>query len=226
MNPALRHSAAHVFVDSLSAPVLADADAHHLLRVLRVRTTDVISVSDGRGQWVPATLDSDGQVRVTGPVADVVPLPSVTIGVAIPKGDRPEWIVQKLTELGVRTVAFMHCERSVVQWEGERASRQLDRLRRIAREAAMQCRSVWLPAVPDVQTFADLVTVGDVVVADPEGGPLRRGTGTVLIGPEGGFTDAERAAGTARASVSSQILRVETAAIAVAALLLSDPCDA
>lgn len=223
MNPALRHSAAHAFVESLTTPLLTDTDAHHLLRVLRVRPTDTISISDGLGQWAPATLHSDGTVQVQGPVtADAVPT-HVTIGVAIPKGDRPELIVQKLTELGVRTVAFMHCERSVVRWDDDRARRQLDRLRRVAREAAMQCRSTWLPQVPDVQPFTALVAAGDVVLADPEGAPLRRGTRTVLIGPEGGFTDAELAAGASRASVSTQILRVETAAIAVAALLLSGP---
>ena len=67
----------------------------------------------------------------------------------------PEWIVQKLTEIGATSIGFIECDRSVVHWDDDRARRQGERLRRVAREAAMQSRRVWLPEVLDVVPFAD-----------------------------------------------------------------------
>ncbi|NDB27915.1 MAG: hypothetical protein EB028_08275, partial [Actinobacteria bacterium] len=92
MNSALRNSAAHVFVDSVDAPVLGDVDAHHLLRVLRVKPRDVVTVSDGVGSWRTCVVDGDAKVEVT---SDVVVEPSpkwkLTIAFSVVKGDRPEW---------------------------------------------------------------------------------------------------------------------------------------
>ena len=72
-----------------------------------------------------------------------------TIAFAVPKEDRPEWIVQKLTELGVDRIVFLHAERSVVRWDGERAERHLARLA-AGRAARLRCsaRRVWLPRSP------------------------------------------------------------------------------
>ncbi len=70
-----------------------------------------------------------------------------TIAVAIPKHDRPEWLVQKPTELGVDRIVFLHAERSVVRWDGDRAERHLARLAAVAVEALMQSRRVWLPEI-------------------------------------------------------------------------------
>jgi 16S rRNA U1498 N3-methylase RsmE len=61
----LRRSAAHVFVQSLEIPSLSADDQHHLIKVLRVKSTDEISVSDGVGKWITATITKDGEVRAT-----------------------------------------------------------------------------------------------------------------------------------------------------------------
>ena len=218
MNPVLRGSAAHVFVESLDDPQIASDDEHHLRRVLRIRDADVITVSDGLGRWVTARLTAHGVAVESDTVSESMPRPAVVLS-AIPKGDRPEWIVQKLTEIGATTIGFVDCARSVVRWEEARAGRQFDRMRRIAREAAMQSRRVWLPHLVDVQSFDQVIGPISSAIADPDGGELSAATDTVIVGPEGGFTDGELARGTTRVRVSANILRVETAALAAAILL-------
>ncbi|MEP7111982.1 MAG: RsmE family RNA methyltransferase [Ilumatobacteraceae bacterium] len=218
MNPALRGSAAHVFVESLATPQLGVDDDRHLRRALRVRDTDVISVSDGAGSWVTARLTIDGVSVESEPWFAPAPRPAAVIS-AIPKGDRPEWIVQKLTEIGATTIGFMDCARSVVRWDATRAKRQTERLRRVAREAAMQSRRLWLPEVLDVVPFEEAITAINCAIADPHGDALDHAVGTVLVGPEGGFTEEELRAVACRVSLSPNVLRVETAALIAGFLL-------
>ncbi len=221
MNPALRASAAHVFVDSLESLSLSTDDAHHLFRVLRLRDGESVTVSDGRGGWRSTTV-ADGGLHSVG---DVVVEPAgseLTIATAIPKGDRLEWMVQKLTELGVSEIVFMHCERSVVRWKDDRAGKHLERLARVAREAASQSRRVWLPRLSGPVEVATAAGVPGAVVADPDGEVATALTDdrpqVVLIGPEGGFTEAERGLCRRSVSLGRNILRVETAAVSAAVL--------
>jgi 16S rRNA (uracil1498-N3)-methyltransferase len=222
VNPALRHSAAHVFVHSLAAPELTDDDAHHLFRVLRLREGEQVSVSDGRGGWRLTTVVGKA-LAVAGDIAQLPAPPAVTIAVAIPKGDRLEWMVQKLTEIGVAEITFLHCERSAVRWAPDRAVRQLERVARVAREASSQSRRVWLPTLTGPVPFSEVAARPDAVVADPDGVPYERRTGpcTVIIGPEGGLTALELAAASRTQRWGDHVLRVETAAIVAAASLLT-----
>ena len=218
MNPVLRGSAAHVFVQSLAAPHLSDDDDHHLRRVLRIRESDVITVGDGAGCWVAARLTADGVSVESELTVEVAPHPATVVS-AIPKGDRPEWIVQKLTEIGATSIGFMDCARSVVRWDAARSARQRERLRKVAREAAMQSRRVWLPEVWDVVPFDEVINSMCCAIADPEGAELTSEIDTVLVGPEGGFTDGELERVASRVSLSANVLRVETAALTAAILL-------
>jgi 16S rRNA (uracil1498-N3)-methyltransferase len=218
VNPVLRGSAAHVFVSSLSTPELTDEDDHHLRRVLRIRDTDVVTISDGDGRWVAARLTASGLEVASEPTSEVALRPATVIS-AIPKGDRPEWIIQKLTEIGATAIGFMDCARSVVRWDAARAAKQIERLRRIAREAAMQSRRVWLPRVLDVVPFDEAIIAINCAIADPDGGDLAADTDTLLVGPEGGFTEGELNSAKRRVALSPNVLRVETAALAAAFLL-------
>jgi 16S rRNA (uracil1498-N3)-methyltransferase len=219
--------AAHVFVDDLGAPVLSDDDRAHLVRSLRLRDGEAVTVSDGRGGRRPCRfVAADGTVTPDGDVERApAPAPTITVALAIPKGDRLEWAVQKLTETGVDRIVLLHTDRSVVRWDGDddRAARRLARLRRIAREAAMQSRRVWLPGVDGPVAFGDALTWPGVCVADAGGAPPSLVSPTVLVGPEGGWSDDERAAvaagGVARVSFGAYVLRVETAAVAATVLL-------
>lgn len=212
---ALRRSAAHVVVDDVATPVLADADAHHVFRVLRVGDGDVVSVTDGRGAWrlcrvVGGSIESESDVVVEPPAEA-----PVTIGLAIPKADRPEWIVQKLTELGVDRIVWLHAERSVVRWDDHRARKHLAKLGRVAVEAVQQCRRVTVPRVEG--PVPALAFLPGAVVAEPGGRPDDGRDPVVAIGPEGGWTERELASAADRLSLGPTVLRVETAALVVAA---------
>jgi len=211
-----------VFVDDVDAPVLDDNDRHHLERVVRVRRGDAVVVSDGRGRWREGVLGDHGVVEPTGAV-QTTPLaePPITIAFALTKGERPELAVQKLTELGVDRIVPFASDRSVVRWDGGRATSHVDRLRRVGREAAMQCRRPWLPVVDEVADFATASALPGAALADLGGEPPSLAHPTVLIGPEGGWSDDERAQALPSVSLGVHVLRAETAAITAAALLVA-----
>ncbi|MFM2078394.1 MAG: putative ribosomal small subunit methyltransferase [Actinomycetota bacterium] len=219
MNPALRTSAAHVFVASVDVPEPTPEDLHHLFRVLRVRDGETVTVSDGAGAW-RATVAAAGVLVPNGDVIHEPPQRPCTIAAAIPKGDRLEWMVQKLTEVGVAEIVLLHCSRSVVRWDGERAEKQLARLQRVAREAAVQSRRVWLPVLRGPVPFAQVAALPGAALADPDGDPGVRAQ-VVLIGPEGGFSPEELAAPLPRLRLLDTVLRVETAAVVAASGILT-----
>jgi 16S rRNA (uracil1498-N3)-methyltransferase len=224
----LRTTSAHVLVppDELDAGDLIgldDVTRHHLMRVLRLRAGEPVSATDGAGRWRLGTVAGDGaafSVEAAGPVV-VEPQRDhpVTIATAIPKGDRIDWLVQKVTELGADRLVLLHAERSVVRWKVERVGGQLDRLRRIADEASRQSRRVWrLEIEAPVDARAVL---GEFVVAEPGGRALTGRDRSVAVGPEGGWSATELAAARERVSLGATILRTETAAMAAVALCVA-----
>lgn len=219
MNPALRTSAAHLVVDSLEAPDPSPDDAHHLFRVLRVRDGEVVTVCDGEGGWRPTRV-AGGALLPDGPVVrDPQPAPC-TIAVAIPKGDRLDWMVQKLTEVGITRLVLVDYARSVVRWDAAKRERQLERVRRIAREASLQSRRTWLPMIDGPVPFAVAAALPGARLAEPDGEPGPLGD-TVLVGPEGGFGAEELAAGLPAVSLGPNVLRVETAALVACTRILT-----
>lgn len=214
-----RAAAAQVLVDEPACPSLAAADAHHLERVLRLRRGEPVVATDGRGTWTLCrflggrTLEPEGEVRREPP-----PDAPVTVAFTPVKGERSEWVVQKLTELGVDRIVVVSTARSVVRWTGEREQAALARLRRTATEAVAQCRRVWLPEVEGVLPLAALAGRG-LALADPDAPPLRAGCTGIAVGPEGGWEEAERAPGWQTVGLGPNVLRSETAAVAAGVLL-------
>lgn len=207
----LRRAAAHVVVGDVDAPFLSERDEHHLVRVLRLRDGELVTVTDGAGSW-RACRFTGGALEPDGGVATVPRRTSpVVIGVAIPKRDKPEWIVQKLTELGADRIVFLHAERSVVRWDDERGAKHLARARLAALEALHQCRAVWLPTIEGPGPAAEFLPVA--AAAEPTGRVAGVDDRVFAIGPEGGWTDDELAIASARVCLPGAILRVETAAI-------------
>jgi len=219
VDPALR-AGPLAFVEDLDAPSLDDTDVHHFTRVLRVRAGEPMCVSDGRGRWRTAAMapcpGNLGEVHHTAR-----PSPEVTVAVAMAKGSRTDLVVQKLTELGVDRIVLLHTARSVVRWSPAEAPRRRERLGRVLREAAMQSRQVWLPTLCGPMAPADVGSVvdGPVALAEPGGPPPSISHPTVLIGPEGGWTRDELDAATHTVGLGGSMLRVETAAITVGAVL-------
>ncbi len=217
---ALRHSAAHVFVDQLDSPALGDDDQHHLGRVLRLRDGESVTACNGRGQW-RACVWRSGALEVVGEVVASAP-PSVRCAVAFTpvKGDRNEWAVQKLTEIGIDEVIILApTQHSVVRWSD--ADKQLRKLRVVAREAAMQSRRVWLPNVVGLAALHEVCAGDGAAVADPDGVALHAGVSLVVVGPEGGFAEDELPAGVPRVQLGDTILRAETATLVAATLLVA-----
>lgn len=214
----LAESKAHVFVEDLEVPVLADQDQHHLGRVLRLSPGEPVTVSDGAGSWRACRFGVE--LVPEGPIVVEPPLrPEVTVAFAVVKGERPDWTVQKLTELGVDRIVPFLAARSVVRWDGARGDRHVVRLQRVAREAAMQSRRVHLPLVEAVATFADVASRPDAVLAAAGGRPPAAGDSVVLVGPEGGWSDEERGRGLPEIGLGPTVLRAETAAVAAGVLL-------
>ena len=146
-----------MLVGDPAAPVLEPADARHLERVLRLAPGEVVVATDGRGRWTRCRYRGGGTLDVDGPVElDAAPFPALTVAFAPVKAERPEWVVQKLTELGVDRIVVLSTTRSVVRWDSGRARAVLDRLRRVATAAAAQARRVWLPEVAGVVGLGDL----------------------------------------------------------------------
>jgi 16S rRNA (uracil1498-N3)-methyltransferase len=208
------------FVDDLAAPALDDDDRHHLERVRRLRAGAPLTVGDGAGSFRAVTFGPI--LGVAGPIESVpLPAPPVTVGFALTKGDKPELVVQKLTEIGCDVIVPFVAERSITRWDGEKAARNVERWRAIAREAAMQAHRPHLPQVASVATFAE-VAAGGAVLAHWEGDeqPLTPGL-PVLIGPEGGWSPGELAAVTGRVRLGPHVLRAETAALVAGTLLVA-----
>ena len=220
-------AAAQVFVDDPAHPVLAEDDAHHLSRVLRLRPGEEVVVADGRGRWARATWQGHGDLAPldAGAVWTEAPAePALTVAFAPVKGERPEWVVQKLTELGIDRIVPLCTERSVVRWSGARGRATVERLRRVAREAAAQCRRVWLPEMTDTVAFAELASLGapgEVVLAQLSGDRPTPAQRVVAVGPEGGWSTAELDAGLPTVGFGLSVLRAETAAVTAGALLVS-----
>ena len=210
--------------------VLTGDEARHLARVLRCRIGDTVVAFDGSGVEWPAVVAAIGRDEVALDVGDAVERPgpavAVTIAVALPKGERQKWLVEKLTELGVARLVPLITTRGVA----EATPAAVERLARGVIEACKQCGRDTLMEIAPPRSVAEIARDPGhgvtLVVADRDGLPLDTSAGDgrsiiAVVGPEGGLTAEElaavEAAGGRRVSLGPHVLRVETAAIALAA---------
>lgn len=218
--------------------VLPEQEARHARTVLRVGRGDEIPVVDGEGGWYRVRVDRAGSDQLVGSIvqeeSDVgEPAVEVTVGIGIlKKRSRFETFVEKAVELGVYRIVPLRTRRT------ERESVRTDRLRKVMVAAMKQCRRSWLPILSEPKSPGALVAegVGDTGFVCHGGGdsvPIRRAvagetgihSATVLVGPEGGFHDAEVedavASGFTPVSLGRRRLRAETAGLAVLNSLLT-----
>ena len=210
-------SGPHVLVADVDAPALVGEDRHHLERVLRLRPGDPLTVGDGAGRW--RTCRFGEEIETVGRVvATAAPSPVVAVGFAVLKGGRSEAAVRKLTELGIDRIVPFVAERSVVRGDAADLARRRERWRRVAREAVMQCRRLWVPEVEPVRAFGEL-DLGGAALAVSDGRTLADGENFLLVGPEGGWSGAELASVDRHVCLGPHIMRAETAAVAAAVFL-------
>lgn len=220
-------------IDQASVELNA-ADAAHARRVLRLSVGQTVELFDGCGATATATIVDMGKRLVVEPTERRFverPKPVIDVAAAVPKGARADVLVEKLSELGADRLIPLLTDRTVV----EPRQGKIDRFGRMAIESAKQCGRAWLMAIDEPTAFGDVLGAADhdvklmadvqeLQVGGSAGAMLKHAARVlVLIGPEGGWTDAERRAAQDAGCVSwrlgPHVLRVETAAIAAVACL-------
>lgn len=222
------------YIDFLLTPGEIDlqgSEARHLATVCRARPGDRVSLFNGDGREFPAEVTAVGKKIVTLRIGEPespereLPFP-LTVAAPLPKGDRADFLIEKLTELGVTTFIPLRTARSVVHPRDAK----LDRLQRLVIEASKQCGRNVLMKVEPLTDWAAWCVRAELpvsrILAHPGAvGKLSEGgrEAVVAVGPEGGFTEEEvllaREHGWQSVSLGVRILRVETAAMSLAVLL-------
>lgn len=224
-------------------PLLPE-EARHAAQVLRLSPGDPVEIIDGQRLYAAKLTRVEKQcvhAQVLAELPNREPNLRVTLFQALPKGDKMESILQKCTELGVHAVQPLEMARCVARWNGKKAVEVQSRWQRIAREAAKQCGrarvpTVLLPAPPEalqplwseqqrilVPWEAAQGTSLRAALTDAQAAAIRR-IGLV-IGPEGGITEAEiaqlQALGARPVTLGPRILRTETAGMAALAAIMA-----
>jgi 16S rRNA (uracil1498-N3)-methyltransferase len=215
--------------------------AHHASRVLRLRVGDAVEIFDGIGNECRGLIAGLSGKRVT--VSEITatgikresPLHAV-LAQALSGSEKMDWIIQKSTELGVTEIQPLATERSVARLPAERAQKRLEHWQQIAISACEQCgRNVlpgihapldimeWLQQTKSIPDAKYILLPGSAASLHDQAKP--RGKAVLLIGAEGGFSQAESAAalrcGYIPIRLGARVMRTETAAIAGLAVLQS-----
>lgn len=214
--------------------VLADSEAHHLLHVMRVSPGNRVTLFDGSGAEFVAEVVASRRSQVEFAILSRTEIDRelafpLIVGVALPKGDRQKWLVEKLTELGISQLVPLVTERSVA--EPKPASRA--RLEQAVIKASKQCGRNLLMDIAAAKRWEEFVRdwrdeAGpdtQCIIAHPGGDPMvdyptrLHGARVLAVGPEGGFTEHEVELAVKQqwqvVSLGRRILRVETAALAL-----------
>ena len=230
------------FCAQLPDPALSEAgcaldadESRHAQKVLRLAPGDACELFDGAGVVARAELtgyaQNRAQLRVLSRRREEPPRPRLAVAAAVPKGPRAQDMANQLGQLGVDAFVPLRCERGVV----DPGPNKLERYRLAALAAAKQSGRATVMKVRPAETVADVLAAEPDLglILDPGGrsgaalelpGRLATcGAATVLVGPEGGWTDAERQsardAGFLSWRVAPHVLRIETAAVAAAAVV-------
>jgi 16S rRNA (uracil1498-N3)-methyltransferase len=217
---------------------LSGPEAKHASVVRRMSAGEAIQLTNGRGLRIRGLVASSAQeflvIKVSSAEIEPQPAVQITLVQALAKGDRDELAIQAATELGVNQVIPWQAERSISRWDGNKIEKGVQRWQLIVQEAAKQALRVWVPAVGEAlstKQLAGLVkTFNQVLVLDPtaevgltSADLIQAGTLAIVVGPEGGISNAElnllEAAGAARVHLGQHVLRTSTAGMAAISAL-------
>ena len=222
---------------------LTAEDAHHACSVLRLRSGEKVYCVDPEGRRFEAVIDTISADACTLRLGEMLPDNEapvrVTLYQGLPKADKLELIVQKLTELGASEICPVRMSRCVAKQEAKDAEKKRERLKKIAHEATKQCKRAVAPEITAAMSWSeaikvmsrhDLLTVpweeasGQGLRTLHDEMPNARDIG-IVIGPEGGMSaeEVERlcAVGARAITLGPRILRTETAAIASVAAVMA-----
>lgn len=215
----------------------------HLRDSLRIGVGETILVADGEDRRYRTEITAITKQSMTGRVIDVIHRPSqraptLTLGQALLKGEKMDWVIQKASELGVQTIIPIQSRQSIVQLKADRIETQIARWQRIALEAAQQSEQWHIPTVTrplslsscTTQTPADSLALilterrGQISTLASIALPTSPGASIiVLVGPEGGWTREETATaeetGCIPITLGPKILRAETATMIAIGIL-------
>lgn len=216
----------------------------HLRDSLRVTIGETLWFDNGTGTRYHTEITNISQSAVVGRILDTLHrpptlTPRLTLGQALLKGEKMDWVIQKATELGMGTLIPIESHHSIVRLKADRRDTQLARWQRIALEAAQQSEQWCIPAITPPQTLASLLTqppphVTVLMLTERHGStslqavPLPQQTTDtllVLVGPEGGWSREElttaQQSGVTPVTLGPSVLRAETASIAALSILQS-----
>lgn len=220
------------------------SDVNHIRNVLRMKPGEQVEISDGTGVRYVCALEEikSGSIvfRVLDRQEESRELPSrIVLFQGLPKADKMELIIQKAVELGVSEIVPVATRRTVVKLEEKKEKKKLERWSAIAESAAKQSGRSRIPDVHGVLTFSEALCYAkelDVTLIPYEKAVNMQETGRrleqiapgqsigILIGPEGGFEEAEvrqaQEAGAAEITLGRRILRTETAGLAILSVLM------
>ncbi|MDR2896163.1 MAG: 16S rRNA (uracil(1498)-N(3))-methyltransferase [Propionibacteriaceae bacterium] len=214
---------------------LSGKEAHHAVTVRRLRMGEAVTLTDGlgRGAVGPATAISPERltIRVEQLLTAEPTRPAVTVIQALPKAERADQAIDWMTEVGVDAIVPWQAARSIAKWVGPKADKGRDRWAMLAKEASKQSRRLLFPRVEpcaSTATVAELIRATPLVLMMDEQASLpltdvdltQQEQCLIIIGPEGGLTDGERAVflgyGAVGVSLGPTVLRTVTAgAVAV-----------
>ncbi len=210
-----------------SGEISLDAEESRHMKAQRIKPKDKVSLFNGKGTIAIASILDECKARLI----EVHEVPksqfSLFIAVSVPKGERADWMFQKLAELGVSKIIPLKTERSVVL---PREAKQ-ERWQRILIEACKQSKQAWIPELKPLSIIHEALKqeAGLKILLDQAGkNPFeliqeKPKSMLAFIGPEGGFTEQEKKqlqdADCKPMSLGKQILRIETAAMSVAAIM-------
>jgi 16S rRNA (uracil1498-N3)-methyltransferase len=214
---------------------LDEGETRHLRDVLRLRAGDSANVFDGEGNEFEGVVERiekrTSVLRILSTVEPGAPESKLdlTICASVLKGDKTDVAIQKSVELGVNRFIPMITARCDVK--SKAVTNRIERWRKIVLEASKQCGRAWLMRVDDVSTFEDQIRDGAsgklMFFSERDGGELpiieKLTPIAALLGPEGGWDDSEielaRASGAAVITLHGRIMKADTAAIAISAIL-------
>lgn len=221
-----------------SCIVLDDNAGRHVAKVLRLANGAALRLFDGQGGEYSAAIKEVGKREVTVNVGEHSPIEVespliVTLAQGISKGERMDFTIQKAVELGVQRIVPLDTEHSVVNLKGDRRDKKLEHWRGVIISACEQCGRNTLPELLPMQSLNSWLEVpqeGTGILLDHRAkgsiSTLEKPTAvTLLIGPEGGLSDTERATayemGYTGLCLGPRVLRTETAALTALAALQS-----